>query len=210
MWKRFFIPMALVLVIVSVITIWSATKYGMVFWENFLAQFFATVIGVIFSVLFAWAFWRLQQSHQKNQLKRDLIAEAGVNSERVHALEQLIRSMLEKKPKELTWDDLLIKSLLDKRYRLRTAAMKNISKPEHLVLVSKLELGDYLEWLLPEAEAYNITLMNALDRFWSASYKRKDVMSSVTNFNETMFPGFFRLRQAFDFIVFKKKEILRK
>jgi len=201
--------MALVLVVVIAITIRSGSIYGIVFWENFLAQFFATVIGVIFSILLAWAFWRLQHSAQRNQLKKDLISEAKVNSKRIHALEQLIRSASEKKPRQLTWDDPLIKSMLDNRYRLRTAAMKNIAKPENLVLVSKLELTDYLEWLLPQAELYNITLREALDRFWSAGYETKNVTAAISDLNESMFPRIFRLRQAFDIILAKEKELLR-
>jgi hypothetical protein len=208
MWKRFFIPMALVLIIVIVITIKSAYIYGMNFWENFLAQFFASVLGVIFSILLAWAFWRLQQSAQRNQLKKDLIAEAKVNSERIHSLDQLIKSILTKKPRELTWDEPLIKSILDKRYRLRTAAMKNISKPEHLVLVSKLELADYLEWLLPQSELFNFTLSEAFDKFWSSGYERKNVTASMSDLSESMFPRIFRLRQAFDIIIAKEKELL--
>jgi hypothetical protein len=209
MWKRFFAPMALVLGIVIAITIKFGSIFGIDFWENYLAQFLATVFGVIFSILLAWAFWRLRQSAQRNQLKKDLIAEARVNSARVQSLDQLIISILNKRPNELTWDDPLIKSMLNTRYRLRTAAMKNISKPEHLVLVSKLELADYIEWLLPQTELYNITLSEALDRFWSATYKKRNITASVSDLNDSMFPRIFRLREAFDIIIVKEKELLR-
>jgi hypothetical protein len=208
MWKRFFLPMALVLVAIMAITLRFRCIYGNVFWENFLAQFLATVIGVIFSILLAWAFWRWQQSDKRNQLKKDLIAEASVNSERVHALDQLIKNVLQKRPSELTWDDPLIKSMLDNRYRLRTAAMKNISAPEHLVLISKLDLADYLEWLLPESKLYNQVLSQGLDRFWLAGYKRKDVLASMIDLNEVMFPSIFRLLPAFDIIIAKEKDLL--
>jgi hypothetical protein len=136
MWKRLFLPLALVLVLVIAVTIWFGTKYGLGFWENFLAQ-----------------------------LKKDLIAEADVNSKRIITLRQLFQSALEKKPNELTWGDPLIKSILQSNYHLRTEAMKNISKPENIVLVTKLELADYLEWLLPQSELYNTELTKSLNQF---------------------------------------------
>jgi hypothetical protein len=209
MWKRFFLPMALVLAAVMAITIWVSSIYGRVFWEDFQAQFYATVIGVIFTILLAWAFWRFQLRAQRNQLKKDLISEARVNSERVHDLDQSIARILGKKPSELTWDNPLIMSMRDKRYRLRTAAMKNIAKPENLVLVSKLELADYLEWLLPQAELYNMTLVGALDKFWSARYRKKDVMDSVNDLSEIMLDRISFLLEAFDIIIVKEKELLR-
>jgi len=209
MWKRFFLPMTLLLLTVIGVTIWSASRYGMVFFENFLAQFYATVIGVIFSILFAWSFWRLQHSAQRNQLKKDLVSEARLNSERIHALEQLIHSILEKKPRELTWDDSLIKNLFEDRYRLRTAAMKNITKPENLVLVSKLDIADYLEWLLPESELYNADLARALNMLWSDRYERKDVTAAMSDLNQTMTHGILWLREAFDIIIAKEKQLLR-
>jgi len=206
--------MALVLVIVIAITIIIGNIFGTDFWENYLAQFLATVFGVVSSILLAWGFWRFQQSSQRNQLKKDLLTEAKVNSERIQSLQQLIINILNKRTNELTWDDPLIKNMLNTRYRLRTAAMKNISKPEHLVLVSKLELADYLEWLLPQTELYNVTLSETLDRFWSASYeekryKKRTIAASVSYLNESMYPRIFRLEQAFDIIIAKEKELLR-
>jgi len=210
MWKRYFIiPLVVVLGIVIAVTGSLVGTYGTVFLENVLVQFLATVIGAIFAILLAWGLWRLQRRAQKEQLKKDLISEAKVNSERIHDLEQSIVSVLEKKPGELTWDNPLIKSMLDKRYKLRTAAMKNITKPENLVLVSKLELADYLEWLLPHAELYNMTLIEALDRFWLARYKSTDVLASVIALNETIFPRIFQLQKAFDIIIEKERDLLR-
>ena len=53
--------------------------------------------------------------------------------------------------------------------------MKNISKPENLVLVKKLELADYLEWLLPQSELYNTVLAKSLNQFWSGNLDNKEV-----------------------------------
>jgi hypothetical protein len=132
-----------------------------------------------------------------------------LNSERIHAFEQLFESVQQKKPRELTWDDPLIKGMLGNRYRLRTAAIKNIIKPENLVLVSKLDFADYLEWLLPQVELFNYTLREAFEEFWSAGYERKNVTASVADLRESMFPKIFHLQQAFDIIMAKKKDLLR-
>lgn len=200
-WKRFFWPMVALLVVLIAATIWSYCRYGAVFWDTFYPQFLATVFGVVFSIMFAWALWRLQrkaqESRNRDQLFQNLKSEAAVNSERINDIDVILD---ESKTPDAgrTWLVTLKGfSFGEHRVRLlRTAAMKNFLKPDNLVLINNPDFEDDIDWLLRRLELYNATLFEAFKRFYDNIDSGKDVKESVADLRSSIAPG-IRFLQGF-------------
>lgn len=200
-WKRFFWPMVGVLVILIAITIWSYCTHGTIFWYTFYPQFLATVFGVIFSILFAWALWRLQrkaqESHNRHQLIQNLKSETSVNSERIKDVDVILD---ESKTPDIgsTWR-INVKGFSFGEHRvrlLRTAAMKNFLRPENLVLINNPDLEDDIDWLLRRIELYNATLFEAFKQFYDDIDSGKNMEESIANLRSSIAPG-VRFLQGF-------------
>jgi hypothetical protein len=74
--------------------------------------------------------------------------------------------------------------------------MKQILKPENLLLVSDPALEDDIDWLLKRIELYNATLFEAFDNFYSDIDFGKDKQKAIADLRLRILPG-FRFLQGF-------------
>jgi len=167
-WKRFYIPMVVLLASLIAVACWSYWRYGASFWENFYAPFLATAFGVAFTVLFTVAIWRYQQRAQKSrqlqQLLEDLRLELDENSKRLEHIDDEFEKD-EDKNQNMVSVSMLMRgySIGGVSFRfLRTVAMEQILKPENLVLIKDFTLEENVEWLSWRCKQFNAVLSQAL------------------------------------------------
>jgi len=145
-WKTVFLPLTIVLLVLIGVTYGVSVWHGDGFWNAFLPQFFATVFGVIFTVMFAYAIWLRQQkvtkSSQLQQLLEDLKFEV---SENLKWLENLKTFLGETSRPEYT-------SLIQ---GLKTITMKHALKPENVILLRNFDLEYDIDSTVGHCEEFN-------------------------------------------------------
>jgi hypothetical protein len=145
-WKRFFWPMTALVVALIAVTMFSYRILGVEFWNTFYPQFLATVFGVVFSIMFAWALWHLQQrteeSHKRQQLFKDLTFEV---SENLKWLENLKNFLSEPSRPEYT--------SLDRG--LQTITMKYALNSEKFLLLRDFDLAYEIDRTVRVCEEFN-------------------------------------------------------
>ncbi len=196
-------PMAGVIFILIVVTIWSYCKYGATFWDSFYPKFLATVFGVVFSIMLTWALWRSQQrAHESNvrsQLIQNLQREASVNSERINDIDVIFDDSEIDKIGKMEVVTLKALSFGEHKIRfLRTAAMKNFLRPENLVLINQPELEDDVDWLLRRVEKYNATLFESFQKFDEDRDAGKDIKQSINKLRSSITLGVHFLQGFLD------------
>ena len=171
-WPRFFWPMAGVLVFLIIVTVISYWRYGAAFWNTFFPQFMATVFGVVISIMFAWALWRLQQRAKEARLRQQLIEalkfELDENVKRLEDTERCFDDSKLQGDESATWRG------------LRTMAAKHILKPENLVIFNDVQLEDDIEWMLMNIENYNIYFAAISREFHNKMPPGKDIKEELS------------------------------
>ena len=166
-WKQFYLPMVALLGSLFTITCFSYWRYGPNFWQTFVAHFLATVFGVTFTVMFTFVIWRYQQrvhqSHQREQLIRDLKFEVDENIKRLEDTDKFFDDSKRKGGDSATWRG------------LRTVTSKHILKPENLVIIKDIQLEDDIEWMLMHIEKYNTVFADASRQFFNNLQYNKDI-----------------------------------
>lgn len=140
-------PMMIALVTIIGITYGVSVWRGGAFWDSFYPQFFATVFGVIVTVMLTYAVWLRQQkvvqSSRRQQLVKDLRFELRENLGRLKNLETLL-------------DEAATKSEGTLRIQgLRTVTMKYALKPENLLYLADFALEDDIDWIAGHCEEFN-------------------------------------------------------
>lgn len=189
-WDRFFWPMTVLVALLIVTTCVSYRIYGANFWNAFYPQFLATVFGVVFSIMFAWGLWRLQQrtkeSCMRKQLIKDLKFEVDENIKRLENTERFLDNT-----KLQEGDSATMRGL-------RTVASKHILMPENLVTIRSVELEDDIDWMLMHIERYNTVLANASSQFFSDLESGKDSCEAKSQLRSHIFSGsFFKFLKGF-------------
>jgi len=169
-WNRFFWPMTGLVAVLIIVTGVSYWKYGATFWNIFYPQFIATVFGVVFSIMFAWALWRLQQRVEQSRLRRHLIEalklEIDENVKRLEDTERFFDDSKRQGSESATWRG------------LRTVAAKHILKPENLVIVKDVQVEDDVEWMLMHVGKYNTIFVDASRQFHNYLLSGKDIKAA--------------------------------
>ena len=149
--------MTLVLVVLIGVTYYVSVWHGGGFWNIFYPQFFATVFGVIFTVMFMYAIWlrqqRITKSLQLQQLMEDLKFEVSENLKRLENLETFLDDTARR-----LGDSLRIQGF-------RTVTMKYALKPENIILLRDFELEDDIDWIAGHCEEFNGNFHRRFRRF---------------------------------------------
>jgi len=171
-WNRFFWPMAGLVVALIVTTVVSYHRYGDTFWNTFYPQFLATVFGVVLSIMFAWALWRLQQRAQESRMRKQLIKnlkfEVDENIKRLEDTDRFL-DVTERQGGDSTT-----------MRGLRTVASKHILKPENLAILGAIQLEDDVDWMLMHVERYNAVFTDISRQFFSELQSDKDMKEATS------------------------------
>ena len=144
-WKKFFWLMVILLAVLSGF-MWLVSLWLRGFWDAFLPQFFATVIGVVFTALFGYAIWLRQQKHTKSLQRRELLEDLKFEvSENPKWLENLKTFLGEpSRPEYISLDR-----------GLKTFTMKYALNPEKLLLLRDFDLADDIDRTVGHCEEFN-------------------------------------------------------
>jgi len=155
-WKQFYLPIAGLLVIGVVITGFCYWWYGPNFGRTFMAQFLATVFGVAFTGMATFFIWRYQQRARRFQHREQLISDLKFEvRENIKRQRDVEMNVVEKKQPDhwYTWGEV--------GKQLRTVAIKEIQKPENLVILGAPEFEGVIDFVLSMIKQYNTVLDKA-------------------------------------------------